>query len=121
MQKEIKRYAGNLRLAGRAGFEIRVGLNTGEVVVRSIWKDDLNTDYVPIGHSTNLAARLETLATPGSVVVSEATRRLAEGYFEFRALGPTTVKGISEPVAIYEVVRPSGCSHSGGRAKRRAL
>ena len=72
---------------------IRVGINTGEVVVRSIRKDDLHTDYVPIGHSTNLASRMESLATPGSIVVSEHTHKLTEGYFEFKALGAAQVKG----------------------------
>ena len=49
---------------------LRVGINTGEVVVRSIRKDDLHTDYVPVGHSTNFASRMENLATPGSILVS---------------------------------------------------
>jgi hypothetical protein len=49
---------------------MRVGVNTGEVVVRSIRKDDLHTDYVPVGHSTNLAARMEQLANPGAIVIS---------------------------------------------------
>src|SRR5947208_1123063 len=56
------------------------------------------------GHSTSLAARLESLATPGTIVVSEHTHRLTEGYFEFRSLGEAQVKGVSEPVPIYEVV-----------------
>ena len=60
-------------------------------------------EYTPIGHTTNLASRLETLAPGGSIAVSEDTRRLVEGYFELRALGPMPVRGISEPVNIYEV------------------
>src|SRR5437867_7079341 len=84
--------------------QIRVRVNTGEVVVRSIRKNDLHTDYVPIGHSTSLAARLESLATPGTIVVSEHTHKLTEGYFEFRSLGEAQVKGVSEPVPVYEVV-----------------
>lgn len=55
-----------------------VGINTGEVVVRSIRKDDLHTDYVPVGHSTNVA-------TPGSIVISEYTQKLTEGYFDLKA------------------------------------
>jgi len=105
MQGEIKRYAEKLRGEKGVTLEIRVGLNSGQVVVRSIRKDDLHTDYVPIGHSTNLAARLESLATPGSVVVSDATRKLTEGYFEFRSLGAARVKGVSELINIYEAVR----------------
>jgi predicted ATPase/class 3 adenylate cyclase len=104
MQEEIKRYANTLRLEGRRPIEIRVGVNTGEVVVRSIRKDDLYADYVPIGHSTSLAARMESLATGGSIVVSEHTHKLTEGYFEFKALGAARVKGVSEPVNIYEVL-----------------
>jgi predicted ATPase len=84
--------------------QIRVGLNTGEVVVRSIRTDDLHTDYIPIGHSTSLAARMEGLATPGSIVVSEHTHKLAEGYFEFQSLGAAQVKGVSKPIQIYEVL-----------------
>src|SRR5882672_12869684 len=72
---------------------MRVGANTGEVVVRSIHKDDLHADYVPVGHSTNLAARMEQLATPGAIVVSAYTQRLTDGYFAFKDLGPTQIKG----------------------------
>ena len=84
--------------------QIRVGMNTGEVVLRSIRKDDLHTDYVPVGHSTNIASRMESLATPGSIIVSEHTHKLTEGYFEFTPLGPTHVKGVNEPIQIYEVL-----------------
>jgi class 3 adenylate cyclase len=104
MQEQSRRYADRLRLEKGVPIQLRVGLNTGEVVVRSIRKDDLNTDYVPVGHSTGLAARMERLATPGSIVVSEHTYRLTEGFFEFKALGATQVKGATEPVRIYEVV-----------------
>ena len=68
---------------------MRVGVNTGEVVVRSIRKDDLHTDYVPVGHSTNLAARMEQLATPGSILVIGLHAHLTDGYFAFRDLGKT--------------------------------
>ena len=70
MQDEMKRYADRLRLEKGVPLQIRVGVNTGEVVLRSVRKDDLHTDYVPVGDSTNLAARMESLATPGSIVVS---------------------------------------------------
>jgi predicted ATPase/class 3 adenylate cyclase len=104
MQEESKRYADCLRLQGQRPLEIRVGVNTGEVVVRSIRKDDLHTEYTPIGHSTSLAARLQSLATGGGIVVSEPTYRLTEGYFECRALGTAQIKGVSEPVPLYEVL-----------------
>ena len=104
MQEENKRYADTLRLEKGIPLQIRVGLNTGDVVMRSIRKDDLHTDYTSIGHSTSLASRMESLATPGSIVVSEHTYKLTEGYFQFKAFGAAKVKGVSEPVHIYEVL-----------------
>ena len=104
MQDEMRRYSAQLREQGRPPLLMRVGVNTGEVVVRSIRKEDLHTDYVPVGHSTNLAARMEQLAAPGSILVTEQTHRLTSGYFEFKALGKTQVKGVEEPLSIYEVI-----------------
>src|SRR6266849_4545389 len=104
MQEDMKRYAEQLRLAKGRNVEIRVGVNTVDVVLRSIRKDDLRTEYTPISHSTSLASRMEGLAPGGSVVVSEHTYKLAEGYFEFKPLGAARVKGVSEPVNIYEVL-----------------
>ena len=89
MQEEMRRYADTLRTKGYPPLLMRVGVNTGEVVVRSIRKDDLHTDYVPVGHSTNLAARMEQLAAPGSILVTAYTHKLTEGYFEFKRLGKT--------------------------------
>src|SRR5262245_10176229 len=103
MQEEMRRYADQVRLARGVPLQIRVGLNSGEVVVRSIRTDDLHTDYVPIGHATSLAARLQSLAHPGSIVVSESTFRLTDGFFAFKALGAAQIKGVSEPVPVYEV------------------
>ena len=104
MQEDMRHYADQRRREGGVPILLRVGINTGEVVVRSIRKDDLHTDYVPVGHSTNLAARMENLATPGAIVVSAYTHKLTEGYFEFKALGETQIKGLSEPLPIYEVL-----------------
>ncbi|MGH7818497.1 MAG: adenylate/guanylate cyclase domain-containing protein, partial [Candidatus Binatia bacterium] len=103
MQEEMRKYARALRLEKGVNFEIRVGVHTGEVVAHSIAKDELRADYAPIGHATGLAARLQALALPGTIVVSEATRRLVEGRFQFRALGPTKIKGASHPIELYEV------------------
>src|SRR5262249_976773 len=61
MQEDMRRYGDQVRLTGGPPLQMRVGVNTGEVVVRSIRKDDLHTDYVPVGHSTNLAARMEQM------------------------------------------------------------
>ncbi len=104
MQEEIRQYANTLRLEGKRPLEIRVGVNTGEVVLRSIRKDDLHADYTPVGHSTSLASRMESLATGGAIVISEYTHKLVEGYFECKPLGAAKVKGVSEPLNIYEVV-----------------
>jgi class 3 adenylate cyclase/ribosomal protein L40E len=104
MQEELRRYAERLRNKGKIPVEARVGVNTGEVVVRTI-ETGGHTEYTPVGHVTNLAARMQTAAPEGSIAASEATQRLCEGYFEFRALGPTAVKGLDQPVEVYEVVR----------------
>ena len=103
MQEEMRAYSDQSRLKGGIPLQMRVGINTGEVVVRSIRKDDLHTDYVPVGHSTNLAARMEQIATPGSIVISEYTRKLTEGYFDLKALGAAEIKGVDEPLNVYEV------------------
>jgi class 3 adenylate cyclase len=103
MQDELRRYTAKLREAGNIPVEIRVGLNTGEVVVRSLHTGEQRTEYTSIGHSTSLAARVQTLASTGSIVVTEAVHRLTEGYFQFKALGATRIKGVSEPVKLFEV------------------
>ena len=104
MQEEMRQHSDQSRLKGGIPLQMRVGINTGEVVVRSIRKDDLHTDYVPVGHSTNLAARMEQMANPGSIVISEYTRKLTEGYFDLKALGAAEIKGVEEPLNIYEVI-----------------
>src|SRR5262249_44673548 len=104
MHEALRRYADRTRAEGKICVEARVGLNTGEVVMRSIQVGG-HAEYAPVGHVTNLAARMQTLAPAGSIAASEATRQLCEGYFEFRALGATTVKGLKAPVQVYEVVR----------------
>jgi class 3 adenylate cyclase len=104
MQDALRRYGETLRAQGYPPLLMRVGLNTGEVVLRSIRKDDLHTDYVPVGHSTNLAARMEQIATPGSILVTAYTQRLTDGYCTFKALGQTQIKGVEEPLNIYEVL-----------------
>ncbi|MBI3797317.1 MAG: AAA family ATPase, partial [Deltaproteobacteria bacterium] len=104
MQDTMQRYADTLRAKGYPPLLMRVGLNTGEVVLRSIRKDDLHADYVPVGHSTNLTARMEQLATPGSIVVSAYTHRLTDGYFAFKDLGATQIKGVTDALNIYELL-----------------
>ena len=106
MQEELRRYSDKLLADGRAPLQIRVGVNTGEVVVRSITTGSGKTEYTPIGHTANLAARMQAVATIGSIAITEHTRRLVEGYFALNSRGPTKVKGVSEPVNVYEVVGP---------------
>ncbi|HEY6419721.1 MAG TPA: adenylate/guanylate cyclase domain-containing protein [Candidatus Binataceae bacterium] len=103
MQEELKRYSARLREAGSLPLEARVGVNTGEVVVRSITTGEGQTEYTPIGHTTNLASRMQALAPTGSIAISEQTRKFVEGYFQLKPLGPTKVRGVSEPVNVYEV------------------
>jgi class 3 adenylate cyclase len=104
MREEMRRYSDKVRLKHGVPLAMRIGINTGEVVVRSIRKDDLHTDYVPVGHSTNLAARMEQMATPGSTLISAHTYKLTEGYFAFKALGQTQIKGVEELLSVYEVL-----------------
>src|SRR5207244_10332459 len=94
MQDEIRRYSDQLREQGRPPLLMRVGVNTGEVVVRSIRKEDLHADYVPVGHSTNLAARMEQLAAPGSILVAEQTHKPTARYVALTVLAKTQVKGV---------------------------
>ena len=75
MQEEMRRYSAKLREAGNPPIEVRVGVNTGEVVVRSITTGEAQREYTPIGHSTSLASRMQALAPTGSIAVSETTRR----------------------------------------------
>jgi class 3 adenylate cyclase/tetratricopeptide (TPR) repeat protein len=102
MQESVKKYAEGVRRTEGIPIQIRVGLNSGEVVVRSIGSD-LKMDYTAVGQTTHLAARMEQMATPGSILITAETLRLAEGYVEVRPLGPVNVKGLSEPVEVYEV------------------
>src|SRR5262249_4894515 len=100
MQEEMRRYGDQIRLSHGVPLVMRVGVNTGEVVVRSIRKEDLHTDYVPVGHSTNLAARMEQMAVPGSILITEYTRKLVEGYFTLKGLGAAEIKGVEEPLTV---------------------
>ena len=103
MQEDLRRYAATLRERGRAPIEIRIGVNTGEVVVRAIQTAAGHAEYTPIGHTNNLASRMQTVAATGTIAATEDTRKLCEGYFTFRSIGPTRVKGVSEAVNVHEV------------------
>ncbi len=103
MQEELKRYSAKLVAEGGRPIEARIGANTGEVVVRSISTGSGHVEYTPIGHTTNLASRMQAVAPTGSIAISEQTSKLVEGYFQLKPLGPTKVKGVTEPVNVYEV------------------
>ena len=104
MQEAIGQYAEKLRRQQGLDVQIRVGLNSGAVVVRSIG-NDLHMDYTAVGQTTHLAARMEQLARPGTALLTADTLRLVEGYIEVTPLGPVPVKGLQEPVEVYELVR----------------
>jgi class 3 adenylate cyclase len=104
MQQDVKRYAEELRGKQGVDLQVRIGVNTGEVVVRTIKTDDSHTEYTPIGHSTSLAARLQAVANPGAIAISETLRKLVEGYFLLEARGPKQIKGVSLPLNVYEVM-----------------
>jgi len=102
MQELVKRYAEDARHAHGVNVQIRVGLNSGEVVVRAIGSD-LHMDYTAVGQTTHLAGRMEQLANPGSILLTPSTLELVEGFVAFKALRPVPVKGLADPVEVYEV------------------
>jgi class 3 adenylate cyclase/tetratricopeptide (TPR) repeat protein len=104
IQRALSDYEKELRAQGGPPLQMRIGINTGPVVVGRIG-DDLRMDYTAVGDTTNLAARMQQLARPGSVVVSEATHRAASAFFETVDLGEVQVKGHT-PVRAWEVLRP---------------
>ncbi len=104
MQAALRRFAEDVQRSQGIRVAIRVGLNSGDVVVRAIGSD-LHMDYTAVGQTTHLAARMEQLAHPGTTLLTADTLRLAEGYVEVKPLGPVPVKGLAAPVEIYEVVR----------------
>ena len=104
MQTSVQQYAGEVQRTRGVPIHIRVGLNSGEVVVRSIGSD-LHMDYTAVGQTTHLAARMEQMAMPGSILIAADVLRLVEGYVEVKPLGPVPVKGLPEPIEIYELRR----------------
>src|SRR5207249_10832282 len=106
MQAAVKRYADDMRRAHGVTVRIRVGLNSGDVVVRAIGSD-LHMDYTAVGQTTHLAARMEQLADPGTTMLAPATLALAEGYIVVRSAGPILVKGLAAPIEVYEMLGAS--------------
>jgi class 3 adenylate cyclase/tetratricopeptide (TPR) repeat protein len=115
MQAAIRTYAEAARRTHGISVQMRVGLNAGAVVVRAIG-NDLHMDYSAVGQTTHLAARMEQLATAGSILLTADTLRLVEGLVQVKALGPIPVKGMPEPVEVFELV---GASALRGRFQAR--
>jgi len=106
MLESVRRYAEEVHKAEGVPIQIRVGLNAGEVVVRSIGSD-LRMDYSAVGQTTHLAARMEQMAKPDSILITPDVLRLAEGFVVVSSLGTRTVKGLSEPIELYELTGAS--------------
>jgi len=102
IQEAIRRYTEEVRRVHGVEVQIRVGLNSGEVVVRSVGSD-LRMDYTAVGQTTHLAARMEQLAPPGAIRLTAATRRLADSFVQVKILGPIPVKGVAEPIEVFEL------------------
>src|SRR5262249_22204158 len=107
MQAAMGSTTDDVRRSQGLELRMRVGLNSGEVVVRAIG-NDLHMDYSAVGETTHLAARMEQVATPGSIRLTAATLRLVEGLVQVTALGPVPVKGLAEPLDVFELVGASG-------------
>jgi class 3 adenylate cyclase/tetratricopeptide (TPR) repeat protein len=120
MQAAMRTYTEEVRRTQGLELRMRVGLNSGEVVVRAIG-NDLHMDYSAVGETTVLAARMEQTATPGSIRLTPATLRLVEGLVQVHALGPVPVKGLVEPVEVFELLGASGVRRRLQAAAARGL
>src|SRR5437867_1962788 len=120
MQDLVRRYSDELRRAQGVEVQIRVGVNSGEVVVRSIGSD-LRMDYTAVGQTTHLAARMEQLAAPGSIRLTAETLHLAEGFVQVTPLGPVPIKGLGEPIEVFELVGAGAARTRLEAAARRGL
>lgn len=103
MQDAVRRFAVTTIKEHQVDIQIRIGINSGEVVVRSI-ANDRTLDYTAIGQTTHLAARMEQIARPGTIVLTGVTQRLTEGYVDVFPLGPLSIKGLQKPVEIFQLV-----------------
>jgi tetratricopeptide (TPR) repeat protein len=116
----VRRYSDELRHAQGVEVQIRVGLNSGDVVVRSIGSD-LRMDYTAVGQTTHLAARMEQLAAPGSIRLTAGTLQQAEGFVQVTPLGPVPIKGLGEPAEVFELVGAGAARTRLEAAARRGL
>ena len=120
MQESIRRYSDGVRHMAGVPIRVRIGLNSGEVLVRSIGSD-LHMDYTAVGQTTHVAGRMEQLAAPETIVLTAATRSLAEGFVEVKSLGPTLVKGLSEPLEVFQLVQATAVRSRFQAATTRGL
>src|SRR6516225_1241093 len=102
LRDALRRYGDTLRVERGLNFSVRMGINSGEVVVGAIG-DDLRMDYTALGHTASLAARMEQIAEPGKAYVSEHTAALADGFVALQDLGRLAIKGAKEPIRVYEL------------------
>ncbi|MBX9829284.1 MAG: AAA family ATPase [Xanthobacteraceae bacterium] len=98
----------NLRTNAGAALQVRIGIATGTVIVSELLVHETPAEQAAVGETPNLAARLQTLAEPGTVLICPKTRRLTGGHFYYRDLGPVALKGWAEPVPVWQVLGPSG-------------
>jgi class 3 adenylate cyclase/tetratricopeptide (TPR) repeat protein len=103
LQRELASYAAELRRTAGLSFSVRIGLNSGEVIVGAIG-EDLEMDYTAIGHTVGLAQRMEQLAEPGKVYLAENTAALVGGFLALRDLGEVEVKGVSKALRVHELI-----------------
>src|SRR5438445_1214282 len=120
MQESVKKYADEVRRSHAAVVKIRVGLNSGEVVVRAIGSD-LHMDYTAVGQTTHLAARMEQMADPGAIVITPDTLAVVEGFIDVKSLGPVPLKGLAAPVEVFELVGAGAARTRLEAAARRGL
>ena len=120
IQRALENYSEKIKHDYNLDFKMRVGLNSGPVVVGSIG-DDLRMDYTAVGDTTNLASRLENMASPDSILASQDTFRLVRDFFEFEILGPVEVKGKEEPQEAFELIKASGVETRIGAAVAKGL
>jgi hypothetical protein len=120
MQAALGAYAEEVRRAHDVALQSRIGLNSGEVVMRAI-RNDLHMDYSAVGQTTHLAARMEQVAPPGTILLMAATAQLVTGLVRLKAWGPVPVKGLAEPVEVWELLGVSGMRRRLQIARARGL
>ena len=107
LQRELAAYAAEVRRTDGLSFSVRMGINSGEVVVGAIG-EDLRVEYTAVGHTVGLAQRMESLAEPGRAYLTEQTAKLVSGYLDLDDLGEFDIKGVSEPVRVHALAGAGG-------------